>query len=247
MVRFFAAMLGIVLAACAAQQPVPPLDLSSTPTDIAAQYITRHVAVDAAENHAHHDDEHHEGGSVATVNWRFFRTANRIDVDNLSANTGETWQRDGKVVIMRKLFHDDRKAIEYQMDDFAVLKMKPSWRKQALLLDDSLLSQLKLEDERWIDGHPARIYRGTLAGQQIEITWLVDFNLPQSIVRHDHEGNLIEQTTLAELHSPGDTRWRCRCGDGYDVIDYADLGDRERDQFVMRVQSQLPGGNVHRH
>jgi hypothetical protein len=107
--------------------------------------------------------------------------------------------------------------------------------------------QLKPVDERWIDGHPARVYRGTVDKQKVEIVWLVDINLPQSIVRHDLDGKLIEQTTLAELQPLTGSKWPCRCGDGYEIIDYADLGDRERDQFVMRVQSQLPGGDFHRH
>lgn len=237
--------LVVVLAGCAAQQAVSPLDLDVAPPEIAAQYTTRHIAFET--DHGHRAEVHADESSASVVDWRIFRGTNRIDIDNLSAHTGETWQRDGKVLIMRKLFHDDRNAIEYQMDDFSVLAMKPSWRKQALLIDPALLSQLTPVGERWIDGHPARTYRGSLGAQKIEIIWLVDINLPQSIVRSDSAGDLIEQTTLVALQPLTGQRWTCRCGEGYEIIDYADLGDRERDQFVMRVQSQLPGGNVHRH
>lgn len=246
MKRFALAAVAVLLAACAARQPVPPLDLVAVPSDISAQYKTRHIA-HVADTGLRRDGEQRHDDVAIDVDWRIFRGASRIDIDNLSAQTGETWQRDGKVLIMRKLFHDDRKAIEYQMDDFAVLDMKPSWRKQAQLVDESLLLQLKAVDERWIGGHPARMYRGIVDKQQVEIVWLVDINLPQSIMRHALDGKLIEQTTLTELQPLKGTKWTCRCGDGYETIDYADLGDRERDKFVMRVQSQLPGGNVHRH
>jgi hypothetical protein len=33
----------------------------------------------------------------------------------------------------------------------------------------------------------------------------------------------------------------------YVVLDYADLGDNERDPFVMRLQAQESGGHLHGH
>jgi hypothetical protein len=33
----------------------------------------------------------------------------------------------------------------------------------------------------------------------------------------------------------------------YRIIEYSDLGDMERDPFVMKVLNQIPGGHSHSH
>lgn len=247
MLRKLSCIFGLMLAGCASHPPVPPLDLAMPPVAVAAQYVTHKSQPHEHQTAAGHSSSDGMSAAEIMVEWRLFRSADRVDIDNLSAATGEVWQRDGKVLIMRKLFHADRKAIEYQMDDFAVLGMQPSWQRQALLIDPAVLSHLTLIDEEWIDGHPVRVYRGTVGDQQLEIAWITDLNLPQSITRRALDGDVVERTALRAMHTLTQNPWRYENGDSYEVIDYADLGDHERDPFVVKVQSQLPGGDVHHH
>ena len=112
-------------------------------------------------------------------------------------------------------------------------------------LGKSMMQQLKVVDERWIDTHPALELAGTVSGIHYQVTWLVDLNAPYRLERHDQAGN-SELTTLQEIHvdtaalAAPDSR-------NYEIIDYADLGDRERDPFVLKVQSHLVGGHWHSH
>ncbi len=158
--------------------------------------------------------------------WRFFRSENRIETDNLTTHTGEVWQRDGRMLMMRKLFHDDEKAVEYQADDFRALNQNPSWQRQALLIDAITLSQLKEVGARWENGKPLRFCRGDVDGGQLEVVWRVEINLPQSIVRT--HGKSVELTQLQTVTALASALWKHSGGD-YDVIDYADLGDHEHD------------------
>ncbi len=224
-VTFFPATLLCALASCASAPAVPPRDLSAGLPMLAAEYITTK--------------------NKSAVRWHFFRHNNRIDIDNTTAHTGEVWQRDGKIVLMRQLFHDDRKGVEYQMDDFNVLDMKPSWQKQALLIDPQTLESLQETGSGWLAGHPARYYRGEVNGQQFTVQWLVDLNVPYSIERR--HGDEKEVTQMQAVYLLAQSPWQYNNGDDYEIMDYTDLGDRERDPFVMRVHAQLPGGEMHHH
>jgi hypothetical protein len=247
-----------VLAGCASTHPVPPLnlatrdlatkdlatkDLAANLPDIAAEYVTtrRHIHNEKTQVIEKGKAEPEE----SMVSWHFFRQQNRIDIDNITARTGEVWLRDGKTLIMRQLFHDDRKGVEYLTDDFAVLGMKPSWDRQALLLDPHTLQQLPETGAYWLDGYPVRSYRGKVDGQQLEIIWRVDNNIPYSITRlHDDEKEI---TRLQASYPLSQSPWQYNNGEDYELMDYTDLGDRERDPFVIKIQSQLPGGDVHHH
>lgn len=224
-------ILVTVLASCASTRPVPPLEITGALIPVAAEYVTTRTG--------------HDGEKDTEVHWRFFRTENRIDIDNMQAHTGEVWLRDGKTIQMRQLFHDDRKGVEYLMDDFSVLGMKPSWDREALLVDPHTLQQLPETGAYWLAGQPVRRYQGEVNGQQLEIIWRVDSNVPQSITRL--HGAEKEATRLLAVYPLAQSPWQYNNGDNYELIDYTDLGDRERDPFVLKIQSQLPGGDVHHH
>ncbi len=229
-----------VLAGCASTRPVPVLDLAADTVPVAAEFVTVREQADHSHDHAGHGrDESKE------VRWHMFRSTNRIDIDNVTVNTGETWLRDGKLLVMRQLFHEDRKGIEYLADDFAVLGMQPSWQRQAMLIDPAVLQALQETGSSWQDGNPLRHYRGDVDGQRFEVMWRVDVNLPYSLVR-ERDGQR-ETTRLLAVHPLAQSPWKYENGDGYELIDYADLGDRERDPFVLKIQSQLPGGDMHHH
>lgn len=239
---YFLAVL-TVLASCASTRPVPPLNLAEALQPVAAEYVTTY-------RHAHDEKTHTtEKGKAETeesvVRWHFFREQKRIDIDNVASYTGEAWLRDGKLILMRQFFHDDRKGVEYQNDDFTLLGMQPSWQRQALLVDPVELQQLRESGTEWRDGHPLRSYKGEIKGQSVEIDWRVDLNVPQRIARK--KGDEQEITELQAVYPLAQSPWQYRKGDDYELINYADIGDMERDPFVIKVQSWLLGGDVHHH
>lgn len=228
-------ILVVLLTACAQQPPVPPLDIQMTLPEISARYAT--------ERHQAHDDHDHE---AFENEWLFWRSAQRIEVSVPRQQTGEVWLKDGRTLFYQKVFHADRKIVEYQHEDLNALNVAVSWQTNALMIDPAVLQQLAVVDEDWIDGHPALELEGTVDGIQYEVIWLVDVNVPYTLEKQDAKGNQ-ERTQLQALYSAGDITLLAPDSRDYEIIDYADLGDRERDPFVLKIQNYLPGGHVHAH
>lgn len=238
---FSLVFLLLLTGACMQQPPVPPLNLSAELPAVSARFVTeRHHA------HSAHNDQASTQGSHFDNEWHFWRNATRIEISIPRQHTGEAWLLDGSTIFYQKLFHADRKLVEYRMEDLSALNVKMNWRTNALMIDPAVLQQLQVTGEDWIDGHPALELTGTVDAITYAVVWLVDVNLPYSLEQHDASGN-HERTRLQELHSTGDSALAAPNSRDYEIIDYADLGDRERDPFVLKIQGFLPGGQVHLH
>lgn len=238
-------VVAILLSACAQQPPVPPLNLEAPLAAVSARFVTERVRVaDERADHADHDEPAQQAGTV-TSEWQLWRSAQRIEMLIPAQQTGEIWLQDRNMVFYQKLFHADRKIVEYQSADLDALNVPVQWRTNELMIAPQVLQQLTVADERWQDGHPLLELEGTVDGIDYAVEWRSDLNLPQSLSKQDAHGNrettrLLEAQPLASATvAPDSSR--------YEIIDYADLGDRERDPFVLKIQNQLPGGHVHSH
>lgn len=230
---------GKATTAAADARAVPALDLAAPLPEVAAAYVTTRSI--KAGSHAHG----HDHPPAGEAEWRFFREQNRIDVENLAARTGERWQRDGKTQFFFKVFHADRKSFEYRMDDLVLINAQLSWQQHALLIDPQVLLALTPRESGWRDGYPFRRYSGSANGEKLDVVWRLDLNLPAVLERQ--RDDVRERTVLKAAHPLAAAPWARTDQSDYEVIDFADIGDRERDPFVLRVQAQLPGGDVHHH
>lgn len=214
------------------------IDLSSANLpNVAAEFTTTREGEE-------HEQEHEEHKPHADkVTWRFWRDSQQITIERPQLGMGELWQRDGQSTIHRKLYHADQRAIEFQDDDLKMLETTPSWQKLALLLDQKLLAQLTAGDLEWSDGYPIREYQGKVAETEWNIVMRMDIGLPMLIERQ--HGDFSERTELLNAYALSLAPWRPTPTNGYDVIDFADLGDKEYDPFVIKVQAQM--GHDHHH
>jgi len=243
-------LLLLILSACSntpspltsSAPSVPVLALQPPYPALAAEFVTTRNKMQQHQHAPGMTDAH---PVKEQLRWRFTREKDRLQIDNLSANTSEIWIRDGNAVFMLKAFHQDKRSVEYRSDDFAVLNIEPKWDKQALLLDPALFQQLKEINSGWVGKVPVRYYKGTVGNQQIEVEWRVDLDLPARIKRTSPD--LDEETLLQNASDLSQAAWKPRDTGHYVVTDYADIGDMERDPFIMKVQSQLLGGDVHHH
>lgn len=214
------------------------IDLASTKLpNVAAEFTTTREG----EEHAHEQDEHES--HTDKVIWRFWRDSQQITIETPQLAMGELWQRDGHTITHRKLYHGDQRAIEFQDDDLRMLNTTPSWQKLALLVDQKLLEQLTASSLDWSDGYPTREYAGKVAETEWRIIMRMDLGLPLLIER-EHTG-FSERTELLHAYTLSAAPWQPTSTAGYDVIDFADLGDKEYDPFVIKVQSQM--GHEHHH
>ncbi|AMK75576.1 MULTISPECIES: hypothetical protein [Methylomonas] len=239
--KLFALGLLIVLTACshvpakhAADTRTIDLSSASLPA-IAAEFVTTRTG----EEHEH---EEHEP-LPAEVSWRFWRDSQQITIERPQLGLGELWQRDGQELIHRKLYHQDRRAIEFQAGDLRMLDITPSWQKLALLLDSQLLDKLTADEIEWTDGIPTREYQGKVADTEWHVVMRLDVALPMLIERR--HGEFSERTELLQAYPLNAAPWQPTPVNGYDVIDFADLGDKESDPFVIKVQAQM--GHEHHH
>ncbi len=220
---------------------VPELNLSAPLPAVAATYVTTRAELvhdaKAARDHVAHESE--------PLEWRFFREVDRVEIEDLRSQSGELWQRDGATQFFFKLFHADRRSIEYRTDDLLMLEISPSWQQHALLMEPATLEKMTLVEAGWRDGYPYRRLRSVANNEMLEVTWRVDLNVPMQIERR--HGDHVETTVLKTLYPLDKSPWARRDHSAYEVIDYADLGDRESDPFVARIQKQLPGGHQHHH
>lgn len=216
------------LAGCAHQQPVPEPPALARLAPAYAQYQTEY----------RQDDE-----APRRFQWRLWREQDRILTENLAAGTAELWQRDGQAIFHHRIFHADHHSIEYRNDDLIVTNTAVNWPQRMTLIDPALLSQLTLKRSGWRDGVPYQRYVGEYADASWDITVRPDLMLPLKMVRI-HDG-LREETTLQQTLSLNDAPAPTPFDD-YQVIDFADIGDRHDDPFVRKVQSQL-GAPPHLH
>jgi hypothetical protein len=225
-------LIFLLLTGCATQ-PVPQLVLSADSLpEVAAQFRTTYSTSMAAGRR-----------QDSTVEWRLWRQPNHIITENLSMHVGEIWQRDGEATFVRRLFHDDRRAIEYQTDDLQLNSELGSWQHRSLLIDPELLSQLQLRAAGWRHGYPYRRYAGEFAGATWDVTIRIDMALPVSMSRV--QNGMRQSTELIAVTRLASAFWSPSSGTDYEVIEFADFGDRQADPFVVNVQEQL--GKPHRH
>lgn len=219
----------LATAGCAHQRPVPELAVTDTFAAAYAQYETRYEEA---------------GSAPRQLQWRLWRDGERLVTENLTAQTAELWQRDGEAIFHQRIFHEDQRSIEFRNDDLDITATAVNWPQRSMLVDPQLLSQLTLRRSGWQGDVPYQRYVGEVEHTQWDITLRTDLMLPIKIVR-THDG-LRETTTLQEAHALAQATAEPTRFDDYEVIDFADLGDRVSDPFVVKVQSQL-GVVTHTH
>jgi hypothetical protein len=217
----------LAVGGCSEPTPVPEPDLAAPLPALAAQYRTETFA----------------NGEVERIEWRFWRGPDRLWSENLTDRTGERWQRDGHTLFHQKLFHEEARGIQFQMHDLRMFDALPEWNEKALLVAPELLGSLPIKSARWRNGHPLRRYNGIVDGVAWDITLRVDLLLPVVIERSVNGAR--QRTELLETRALEAAPWQPVPSAGYELIDFADLGDREPDPFVLKARSRLGVTHLH--
>lgn len=233
----FAALVG-----CSIQHTTP----HTTPHTI--QLLnTNPIAVNLSSLSAEFTTRIYGKGDNTTTQWQLWRSAERVEWLNVSANTSELWTKTSQNLwFYSKVFHADQHIIEYSPVDLHLLQVAPAWQSFAAALDPTLLQKLpNARKIKPLDGFQRIQYRGSLDGTAYEIDWLPELSLATR-VKTVEEG----LTRVTELKRPlviADNSQSPQNTSRYRVIEYADLGDMERDPFVMKVQHSLLGTQAHFH
>jgi hypothetical protein len=233
----FPSFLLLACAACTSTSrvgPPTPIDGLNLPP-VAAEYET--TVRDTGARHS----------IAATRSWRVWRNDDLVTTEDLAARTGEVWQRDGQEMFHQRLYHADRRGIEFQPDDLRMVSnARASWPVQALGIDPALLASLELTRMGSMggrDGYPYQRYEGTSGTDRWKLVVRTDLMLPVLIERRGP--GVTETTQLKRAFTLATAPWVPTPSDAYELIDFADLGDRENDPFVTKVERDL--GRPHTH
>jgi hypothetical protein len=224
------ATLGLALAGCASTAPIvpEPVEEAALP-QVAAQYRTQ----------VSHDRK------TIVSDWRYWRSVNRVLREDLKDRTGDLWQRDGATLFHTLLFHEEKRGIEFEQVDLQMTGGMTPWSQQAQIVSAEVLQKLKVMKSGWRGEVPYRDYAGEIAGVHWRVRMRVDMALPLFVEqRTAHDRLRIE---LVEAYALSDAPWQPTSSEGYGLLDFADLGDHERDPFVLRVQGHLGSAHEHAH
>lgn len=221
------AAVAALLSGCQDAPPVPEADFTAPLPAIAAHFRQTET-----------------GGAGAMQEWRFWREPTLLVTDNLTDGSSDRWQRDGNTIFHQKLFHDVRSGVEFQLDDLTMLDAVPSWEQRSTLVDPATIGKLPLRRAGWRDGYPYRRFAGEVDGVQWDVTLRVDLMLA-TIVERQYNG-LHERIELTDIYLLAEAPWVPKSSVGYEIIDFADLGDRASEPVVMQLERRL-GLATHTH
>lgn len=207
----------------------------ATLPDVACRYEAQQTATGQKRSNKHQET------------WYFWRQANSVQTRDADGDHGEIWQRSSNGSIQyRKLYHEDKVAIEHMPADQTTDQLNQDWYKLSSMLSQQELDNLKLIKKTKALGHDAELRKGEKDGKQIEVVWLVDQHLPASIISKDRSGSV--ELHLAALSPLADAPWQpigIEQLSNYRHIDAVDFGDMENDPFVKKIMAEE--GHHHPH
>ena len=167
--------------------------------------------------------------------WTLERTDTEVIVQDSLQGTEERWQRDesGRIWYSR-VFHDEKRVLEFSPADFK--RMGPNkWEQISSVIDPAALASLRAEPKQEVLDRLTTVYRGKLNGQEIEIWWLEQERLPALVRKRDRNGTqTMRLVTLSTMQDDVLSRGRVDLS-GYDILDFADIGDRHDDPLIEQL------------
>lgn len=187
------------------------------------------------------------GQAPVTSAWRIQRDSQRVELARLDSHISEVWSRTSQNLwFYQKVFAQDQHVIEYSPSDLAALGIQPQWLPLALAIDPKVLEALgTAKSSKPLFGFETQRFKGELHGASYDVIWIPELALAAR-VKYSKDG-MSSVTEVKKPYELAQAPWSPVDTSRYRLIDYSDLGDMERDPFVMKVQSQLPGGHVHAH
>lgn len=181
------------------------------------------------------------------TDWYLWRQDDTIETANVAVGQNDIWQRlRGDDYHYRRVFHNDRRVVEYVPGEIRTRHAEPDWAKLASVISPQLLAELKRGTSKTLFGQKAVRYTGKVGGQTVDLWWLERAQLPARLQMIRPGQRMI--LALRELHAKAPDAWPRATDEriaDYGVVDAADFGDMESDPFVARILRQE--GHSHSH
>jgi hypothetical protein len=208
-------------------QPAPIINTNNLPP-LAAEFVTTISGDNPAVNSA-----------------RIVRTASAVEWIYLASNTSELWTKTSNDLwFYSKIFHTDHQVIEYSPVDINLLGIYQQWQHLAIN-PDILRAATNTKTAADFRGWQGVIYSGELDGISYEVLWLPQLSIAARVIAKQGK-----QKTVTEIHAlyvNQQAPFSFSDITHYRTIEYTDLGDMERDPFVMKIQHELLDHHGHLH
>lgn len=200
-------------------EPVPIINPQNLPP-LAAEFVTTISGDNASVNSA-----------------RLVRTTEAVEWLYLTSNTSELWTKTSNDLwFYSKVFHADRQVIEYSPVDLNLLGIHQQWQQFAIN-PDILKFATSTKPAADFRGWQSVIYTGEQEGTTYEVLWLPQLSIAARVIaKHGKQKTVTE---IRELFVNQQTPFTFSDITHYRTIEYTDLGDMERDPFVMKIQHEL--------
>ena len=176
------------------------------------------------------------------------RTDALVEVRDLQTEVVERWERDpGGRLFYSRVFTGPRKLIEFQPGDLAMAGIPGDWDRISTVTGRALLARLGERASEQLDGRAVETYRGNIDGVATSVAWLPGHDLPARVAREAGHGRFELRLTALEAGPAALARLTPReVLQSCEVIDFADLGDRQGDPVIERLIHES-GFGLHEH
>ncbi|MEC4728253.1 hypothetical protein HWQ46_22205 [Shewanella sp. D64] len=146
-----------------------------------------------------------------------------------SPTTFEAWNRLGEYI---RYFPQELRSITYRPSDLRSLNINYDLAQQFHLVSPKVKSQLKRGEISQVSCFQVSHYLGQQAGHEILLRWIDSLNLPYEFTLKQGQGNityrLVEASPITNVEVNALTQ-------GYNDLDFADVGDSESDPFIAKM------------
>lgn len=184
-------------------------------------------------------------GNTVVNRAKLVRSIGVIEWFYLASNTGERWTKTtNDLWFYSKIFHADRQVIEYSPVDLNMLGIHQQW--QAFAINPDILHALTpIRHAPDFHGWQSVLYAGEVNGVAYEVLWLPQVSLAARVTAI--QGKQKTMTEMVRLYLNKNAPFSLSNTSRYRTIEYTDLGDMERDPFVLKIQHELLDHHGHSH
>ena len=175
--------------------------------------------------------------------WFLWRREARVETRETLGGAGEVWERDaaGRVGGHLKVFHAERRVIEYVPGDLAALGATTEWDTVTSVFPEARLASLRRVGDAQVLGRAAVRYAGRLGAAEYDVTWIPSLRLPGA-VRKAADGQFLS-FRLREVHPFAASPWAPPDASSYQVTEFSDVGCGSTDPFLRRFHAYLASAN----
>lgn len=183
--------------------------------------------------------------------WSMWRTHTQVELRKTGAYNSELWTWENGHANYQFLMHDEKKVIEYATIDLKMLDIatdSSKWQKVTSLVSQKDLVTLKnARLKKHYKGLALTQYSGKIEGIETNIVWIPSLQIPLQMTyfypKQKITINLVDSNLKMTTASPTSEQTI----NGYQRIDYTDIGDMEHSEQARKWLSKVkdaPGINA---